>query len=60
MDALKTFVRDMGISGDLLSLIEKVPNSQMRYLTRDELDRFKINTGEFAAPKAGDSGPPDQ
>ena len=53
MDALKTFVRDMGISGDLLSLIEKVPNSQMRYLTRDELGSIQDQHRRIRRAKGG-------
>ncbi len=46
-ETVRNFVNEMGISPDLLELIRKVPNSQMRYLTREELDRFRIATGEF-------------
>jgi hypothetical protein len=46
-ETVRSFVNEMGISPDILDLIKKVPNSQMRYLTREELGRFRIATGEF-------------
>lgn len=44
---LKRFLVEMGITPELHSLINQVPNSRMRYLTRDELKKYQISTGEF-------------
>ncbi len=44
MQQLARYIADMGISRELVAVIDSVPSSRIRFLTRDEIRRFRIET----------------
>jgi len=43
---LTRYIAEMGISGELISAMNSVPSSRIRYLTRDEIRRYGIEKHE--------------
>jgi hypothetical protein len=48
---LSTYYDKMGADKSLFQDMDKVPNDQMRFLTKDELVRYRIETGADTKPK---------
>lgn len=42
MRELSAYIADMGIKSELVTAMDSVPSSQIRFLTRDEIQRFEI------------------
>lgn len=47
-EQLASYVREMGIAQGFVDAMQKVPHNEVRYLTRDELTRFGIDTSDIA------------
>jgi hypothetical protein len=47
---LTRYIADMGISGELVQAMNNVPSSRIRFLTRDEIRRFGIESDEKPRP----------
>ncbi|MGV3633676.1 MAG: hypothetical protein ACO1NY_04955 [Pseudorhodoplanes sp.] len=45
---LAGYVREMGIAPGFVEAMQKVPHSEVRYLTREELNAFGIDNGDLA------------
>lgn len=45
---LAAYAREMGISQGYVEAMAKVPHNEIRYLTREELNRFGIDTSDIA------------
>ena len=45
-EQLTNYITDMSVNTDLIRLMEKVPSSRIRFLTRDEIERYQIATTE--------------
>lgn len=45
---LAGYAREMGIAAGYVEAMAKVPHNEIRYLTRDELSRFGIDTSDIA------------
>lgn len=43
---LTRYIADMGIDGELISVMNSIPSSRIRYLTRDEIRRYGIETSD--------------
>lgn len=43
---LTRYIADMGINGELISVMNSIPSSRIRFLTRDEIRRYGIETGD--------------
>jgi hypothetical protein len=46
---LASYFADMGISNELVAAMNSVPSSRIRFLTRDEIARFKVETQDRAS-----------
>jgi hypothetical protein len=59
---LRRYMRDMGIAAGLIDAAEKIPFEQIRYLSRDEVASFGIDTRAFVESRwtvvRGRSSPP--
>jgi hypothetical protein len=49
MRQLTSYIADMGISRELVAAMDSVPSSRIRYLTRDEIERFEIEKVDRAS-----------
>lgn len=47
-EQLASYVRAMGIAPGFVNAMQKVPHNEVRYLTREELVRFGIDTSDIA------------
>jgi hypothetical protein len=47
-EQLAGYVREMGIASGFVEAMQKVPHSEVRYLTREELVAFGIDNGDLA------------
>jgi len=59
---IRRYMRDMGIAAGLIDAAEKIPFEQVRYLSRDEVANFGIDTRVFVESRwtvvGGRSSPP--